>query len=180
MDNEQLVISLLSKTNYNVLPPTTTEFVKSYIQKFVSDVVMYVDATVSIGTIEFVTTYTANQELSQKITGIPSAYSAIDGEIDALVAFSEKYAHLGISEYDVLAKEAIVDFLNLHNGLFVVLLSKLNICELSLAAPKQSGSFSLTSPINGKITIVPITFSFGTVKFLLYELPEDGISSEEA
>ncbi len=64
-----------------------------------------------------------------------------------------------------------MDFLNLHNGLFIVLLSKLNVCELSLNAPKNSQSISLTTEVNGKITIIPIKFSFGTVKFLLYELP---------
>lgn len=172
MDNEQLVTKLLKASNYDALSALTTKFVKTYIKKLVTDVVMYVDTVITVGNIELVTTYSAEQELSQEITGIPAAYSAIDGEPDVLTAFSEKYAGLGITEYNMLAKEAIVDFLNLHNGLFVVQLSKLNICELSLAAPKQAGSFSLTSPIKGKITIIPIAFSFGIIKFLLYELPE--------
>lgn len=171
MDNEQAVLELLSTSNYNTLPSSATDFIKTYIKKLVADVMLYVDSAITIGNIEFVNTYAANQELSQEITGIPSAYSAIDGEPSILTAFAEKYARLGITEYDILAKEAIVDFLNLHNGLFVVQLSKLNICELSLAVPKQSGSFLLTSPVSGKITMIPITFSFGTVNFLLCELP---------
>ncbi|MFT3982955.1 MAG: hypothetical protein QM697_03530 [Lachnospiraceae bacterium] len=171
MDNEQLMTELLESSNYNTLLDSTTEFVRTYIKKLVWDVLTHVDASIAIGDIELLTTYSSGLELSQEITGIPTAYSAIDGEIDTLTAFSEQYAHLGISEYDTLAREAILDFLNLHNGLFVSLLSRLNKYELGLAVPKQSGSFSLTSPVTGKITIIPITFSFGTVRFLLYELP---------
>lgn len=147
-----------------------SEFVRIYIQKLVSDIRQYVDSEITVGTVEQLSSYYIRQELSQEITGIPSAYSAIDGEPEVLTAFSEKYARLGITEYDELAKEAIVDFLNLHNGLFVVQLSKSNICELSLSAPKQSDSFLLTSPVYGQITMIPITFSFGTVNFLLCEL----------
>jgi len=171
MDNEQLTAELLRSSNYDALPDSTTAFVRTYIKKLIWDVLTYVDASIAVNNIELVTTYSSDLELSQEITGIPAAYSAIDGDIDALTAFSEHYAHLGISEYDTLAREAILDFLNLHNGLFVSLLSKLNMYELSLAVPKQSGSFSLTSLVTGKITIIPITFSFGTIKFLLYELP---------
>lgn len=147
-----------------------SEFVRIYIQKLVSDIRQYVDSEITVGTVEQLSSYYIRQELSQEITGIPSAYSAIDGEPEVLTAFSEKYARLGITEYDELAKEAIVDFLNLHNGLFVVQLSKSNLCELSLSAPKQSDSFLLTSPVYGQITMIPITFSFGTVNFLLCEL----------
>ncbi len=173
MDNKRLAAELLKSSNYDALSDSTTEFVKTYIKKLVWDVLTHVDPAITIGNIELVTTYSSELELSQEITGIPAAYSAIDGEISVLTSFSEQYAHLGISEYDTLAREAILDFLNLHNGLFVSLLSKLNMYELSLAVPKQSGSFSLTSRVTGKITIIPITFSFGTIKFLLYELPLD-------
>lgn len=165
MDNEQLTEELLKASNYDAIANSTTAFVRTYIKKLVWDVVTYVDESISVNNIELVTSYSSALELSQEITGIPAAYSAIDGETSALTAFSEQYAHLGIAEYDTLAREAILDFLNLHNGLFVSLLSKLNMYELSLAVPKQSGSFSLTSKVNGKITIIPITFSFGTINF---------------
>ena len=171
MENEALVLSLLEKSNYNTLSDTMTEFVKTYIKKLVADIILYVDSSIVIEKIETVDKYTASQELSQDITGVPSAYSAIDGDENVLVIFAEKYACLGIDTYDMLAREAIVDFLNLHNGLFIVLLSKLNLCELSLNAPKQADKLDLKTEVNGKITIIPIKFSFGTVKFLLYELP---------
>ena len=171
MTNDDLVVSILENSNYNEISSSMTEFVRSYIEKLIADISLYVDSSIVVEDIETVTKYKAGQELSQDITGVPSAYSAIDGDKDVLVHFAEQYAKLGIDTFDVLAKEAILDFLNLHNGLFRVLLSKLNLCELSLNAPKQNESLNITTEVNGKITIIPVRFSFGTVKFLLYELP---------
>ena len=171
MTNDELVAGILENSNYNDISGSMTEFVRNYVEKLVSDISLYVDSSIVVENIETVHKYTAGQELSQDITGIPSAYSAIDGEPEVLVQFAEQYAKLGIDSFDVLAKEALLDFLNLHNGLFIVLLSKLNLCELSLNAPRQTEALSITTEVNGKITIIPIRFSFGTVKFLLYELP---------
>lgn len=171
MTNDELVINILENSNYNDISRDLTDFVKTYINKLVSDVAMYVDSSIVVENIQTVDKYTAGQELSQDITGVPSAYSAIDGDPATLAHFAESYAKLGIDSFDVLAKEALLDFLNLHNGLFIVLLSKLNLCELSLNAPKQNDKLSITTEVNGKITIIPIRFSFGIVKFLLYELP---------
>lgn len=169
MDNAQLVSQIISKSNYNEISSSISDFVKTYINKLISDITLYVDSNISIKKISTVDSYTAKHELSQRITGLPSAYSAIDGEEDILVQFAEAYARLGIKTFDELAKEALVDFLNLHNGLFVVLLSKLDICELSLSAPVQANEISLKSTIHGAITIIEIQFTFGIVKFMLLE-----------
>ena len=171
MTNDDLVLSILDNSNYNEISGSMTEFVRTYVEKLVTDVSLYVDSSIVVENIETVDKYKAGQELSQDITGVHSAYSAIDGEPDVLVQFAEQYAKLGIDSFDILAKEALLDFLNLHNGLFIVLLSKLNLCELSLNAPKQNEYLNITTEVNGKITIIPIRFAFGTVKFLLYELP---------
>ena len=93
----------------------------------------------------------------------------IEMSVRELVEFAERYSHLGIKTFDVLAREAILDFLNLHNGLFVVMLSKNNICELSLDAPRQNGNISLDLAQYKTITVIPIIFPYGTVKFFLCE-----------
>ncbi|MCR5508680.1 MAG: hypothetical protein K6F34_08325 [Lachnospiraceae bacterium] len=171
MKSDELVVNILDNSNYNDIASDLTEFVRTYIEKLVSDVSLYVDSSIVVEDIETVDKYKASWELSQDITGVPSAYSAIDGNPDVLVAFAEMYSKLGVDTFDTLAKEALLDFLNLHNGLFIVLLSKLNICELSLDPPRQNKYLDITTEVNGKITIIPIRFSFGVVRFLLYELP---------
>lgn len=170
MDNITAMNALLEKTNYKLIASESSDFVNSYIRKLIINLLTYVNNDITVGDIELVSEYHANRELSQEITGVPSAYSAIDADEQALVGFAEDYSKMGIKEYDTLAKESLLDFLNLHNGLFVVELSKMNICELMLTAPKQNGAFLMTSPVSGKITIIPVTFPYGTIKFLLCEL----------
>lgn len=169
MDKITLMQELLAKSNYDEISSKTSDFVNEYIRKLIVNLLAYVNDDFSVGNIELVNEYAANRELSQEITGVPSAYSAIDSDESALIHFADDYSKMGIKEYDALAKESILDFLNLHNGLFVVELSKSNICELMLSAPKQNGAFLMTSPVMGMITVIPITFSYGTIKFLLCE-----------
>ena len=169
MDNNRSVSRILETSNYGSLT-NTSDFVKTYIEKLVHNISMYVDPDFSLGNIEIVNGFSGKVELSQAITGIPSAYSCVEGKEDTLTAFAEHYSHLGITSFDVLAREAILDFLNLHNGLFVVMLSKNNICELSLDAPKQNGNYSLDLAQYKSITIIPVIFTYGTVKFFLCEM----------
>ena len=168
MDNNRSVSRILEASNYLTLTDMS-DFVRTYIEKLVYNISMYVDADFSLGNIDIVNNFSGKCELSQAITGVPSAYSCIEGPNDTLVEFAERYSHLGVKSFDVLAREAILDFLNLHNGLFVVMLSKNNICELSLDAPKQNGNFTIDLATYKSITVIPVIFSYGTVKFYLCE-----------
>ena len=161
---------LMDQTNMQALKPQMSDFVSEYIKKLIIDLLTYVNEEITVGDIELVSEYYANKELSQEITGVPSAYSAMDATEDVLIRFAQDYSKMEMNEYDILVKESLLDFLNLHNGLFVVQLSKLNICELSLAAPKQNGAFLMSSPATGKITVIPVSFPYGTIRFLLCEL----------
>ena len=168
MDNKGSVSRILEASNYLMLE-NMSEFVRTYIEKLVYNISMYVDPDFTLGNIDILNDFSGKCELSQAITGVPSAYSCVDGKEEALVQFAERYSHLGIKAFDVLAREAILDFLNLHNGLFVVMLSKNNICELSLDAPKQNGNFTIDLALYKSITVIPVMFSYGTVRFFLCE-----------
>ena len=168
MDNNKVCSKIIEASNIASLE-NISDFVRTYIEKLVYNISMYVEPEFSLGSIEILSDFSGRCELSQAITGIPSAYSCIDGKTDALVTFAEHYSHLGITSFDMLAREAILDFLNLHNGLFVVMLSKNNICELSLDAPKQNGNYSIDLAQYKSITVIPVMFSYGTVKFFLCE-----------
>ena len=170
MDTEKMMNDILEASNFAELKDRMSDFVSEYIRKLILDVLMYVNTDISVGEITLVSEFYANKELSQEITGVPSAYSALDASEDVLIRFAADYSKMEMNEYDVLVKESLLDFLNLHNGLFVVQLSKLNICELSLAVPKQNGAFLMSSPATGKITVIPVSFPYGTIQFLLCEL----------
>ncbi|MDO4508649.1 MAG: hypothetical protein Q4B53_01850 [Lachnospiraceae bacterium] len=169
MNDQELLNNILLNSSFESKKSEMDEFSILYVTKLVSDIILYVDADISLGDITFCDSYNLEHEVSQEITGIPSAYSALDGNIKVLTAFAESYSNLGIAEFDSLCRESLLDFLNLHNGLFVVELSEKNICELSLGVPKQGNSYEIkpTSSLHGHITLIPITFSYGTITFVL-------------
>lgn len=167
MDNTKQTSRLLEATNISSLD--ISSFVSAYINKLVYNILTYVDDNITIGEIKVLNNYTVENELSQEITGIPGAYSCVDADPNTLVKFAVAYSNFEINEFDMLAKEAIVDFLNLNNGLFVVYLSENNLCELSLDVPKQNGNHKIDSNSYKSITVIPISFSYGNINFLLCE-----------
>lgn len=168
MDNQNYINELLNNSNYNDIKGSSDEFTEAYIKKLLENIILYVDSSISLGQIVFTDTYRLEQEISQEIIGVPAAYSAMDGNIKVLTTFAESYANIGITEYDSLCQDALMDFMNLHNGLFIVELSQNKICELSLSVPKQNGFHRLSSTdIAGKITVIPVNFKYGTINFIL-------------
>ncbi len=153
-----------------------SKFVSIYKDRLTENIKQHANENIKIRDVEFYDSYELDLELSQEITGYPSAYSAISGTPDVLVKFSEDYARVGIDEFDDLCKEALLDFLNLINGLFIVYLSKNNIYELSLNAPKKDTNISLKAGVNGTIAAIPIEFPYGVVTFIIIEPP--GISEK--
>ena len=169
MNSQELLDTILKNSNYESVKSSMNEFTREYIKKLLLDIILYVDANISLGDISFIDNYHLEHEVSKEIVGVPSAYSALDGNTKVLTAFAENYSKLGIAEFDSLCREALLDFLNLHNGLFVVDLSEKNVCELSLGVPKQSEDYQLSdsSNLEGKITLIPVTFSYGVITFVL-------------
>ena len=78
MDNNKLVSRILEASNFSSIA-NMSEFVKTYIEKLVHNISMYVDTDFSLGQIEIVSGFSGKVELSQAITGIPSAYSCVEG-----------------------------------------------------------------------------------------------------
>lgn len=163
---EELLSKIPNNPNIETLKPT--DFLLKYIAKLLHNLSLFIEPDIRVMEISKTNSYAAGHELMQKIIGIPSAYTAVDGKQDVLIEFAERYSHMGVTAYDDLAKEVILDFLNLHNGLFVVDLSKEDSIELSLEPPIQEDTdLSLRM---GHITAIPIQFSFGKLTFLLIEL----------
>lgn len=169
MDNKRPYSRILESSNFSQVEGLS-EFAGYYIEKLVYNISIYADADCTLGSIELIQGFSCRCELCQTIGGERSACSYIDGRDEVLVAFAESYSQLGIRSFDILAREALLDFLNLNNGLFAVMLSRNNICELSLEAPVQGGSFSVDNAQYRSITVIPVIFQYGTVKFYLCEV----------
>ncbi|MCR5789793.1 MAG: hypothetical protein K6G83_07885 [Lachnospiraceae bacterium] len=147
-----------------------SQFVSIYVERLTENIKQHANDQMKLLDINLYDSFELNEELAQEITGYPSAFSAISGDHDTLVHFAEDYARVGIDQYDDLCKEALLDFLNLINGLFAVYLSQNNIHEVSLNAPtRDEKGLVLDAEQIGKIYAIPIEFPYGIVTFVLAE-----------
>lgn len=138
-----------------------------YISELIFNLSRFVQPNITSKAIETLPALPEDCYLSQNIVGGYSAYTAIFGEEEALRKFAEIYSKFEIDVFDDLAKEVIVDFLNLINGIFIVDLSSSSNLESTLEPPAIRSS----APRNPKRTnyVVPIVFDFGIVNFVLSE-----------
>ncbi len=101
---------------------------------------------------------------TQKIEGSINISTAIDLDERTGKVFASRYAGEDFPEYDEYCQASLEDFLNLHNGLFLVNMSNLYDIELTLTPPENT-SDQLYTP-SGDTYFLPIIFTFGTVNFL--------------
>lgn len=110
---------------------------------------------------EYATSYCA----AQNITGQYPISSALDMNETTAIAFASRYAGEDFEEIDEFVIASLEDFLNLHNGLFVVNLSNTNSVELNLEPPETIQN-DLYAP-DGLTYLLPIHYSFGTINFII-------------
>ena len=81
------------------------------------------------------------------------------------ISFASRYAKMEFSELDEYVKASIDDFLNLHNGLFLVNMSNAFSMELSLTPPVTEEGSTISLP-DGSF-IIPVIYPFGTVHIIV-------------
>lgn len=87
---------------------------------------------------------------------------SVCGDEKTLINFSSRYAGEEFTEMDEYIDACINDFINLHNGLFIVNVSQDNGIELTLTPPEIRPISSLPkSPY-----VISAKYSFGTINFI--------------
>ncbi|SCP95118.1 chemotaxis protein CheX [Anaerobium acetethylicum] len=115
-----------------------------------------------------ISAYPSNYCVSQVIKGSFSAYTAIDMDRDTFITFASRYAGENFSEFDEYVKASVEDFLNLHNGLFAVNMSNDHSIDLTLNPPIHENN-CIIAP-SAFLSCIPVSFSFGTINFLISNL----------
>lgn len=109
--------------------------------------------------------YMTNYCVTQTIEGEFTMHTCMDVNRDAAIAFAARYAKEDFTEFDEYVQASLEDFLNLHNGLFLVNMSNSDSLELNLLPPEAHENERTTK--QEKIYIFPIIFPFGTIHFML-------------
>ena len=109
--------------------------------------------------------YPTNYCVSQKINGSFSVRPYLDMSEDTCIAFASRYVGDTFTEFDEYVRSSLEDFLNLHNGLFMVNESNDYSIELELETPVIENADLLT--FENETYLLPIVYPFGTLYFLV-------------
>ena len=102
---------------------------------------------------------------TQMITGNYNLGTAIDMSEEVAIEFASRYAGESFTQFDEYVSASLEDFLNLHNGLFIVNVSNSTDMELKLEPPVELGN-EIYAP-EGSTYLLPLSYTFGTVNILV-------------
>lgn len=103
--------------------------------------------------------------VSQNIYSDHEFVTHIDCDRETAIAFASRYAKEDFIEFNEYIVAALEDFLNLHNGLFIVNASNQLSKDISLAPPVITEDGVLSGP--NKCVDFPVAYPFGTVHLLV-------------
>lgn len=116
-------------------------------------------------TVEELTEFPAECCVKQEIKGNYSIVTYLAMDEETAIAFASRYAEENFEAYDEYVQASLEDFLNLHNGLFIVNVSNDSSTELSIGTPEHVEEPLL---LFDHVTYhFPILYTFGTVHFLI-------------
>ena len=101
----------------------------------------------------------------QEVIGEYSVVSYLNMNEETAIEFASRYVGDHFDTYDEYVQASLEDFLNLHNGLFIVNCSNDHSMELSITAPTHIDDSIITFEEN--TYYIPVLYSFGTVHFII-------------
>lgn len=115
--------------------------------------------------IEEITEFPVEYCVKQEILGQCNIKTYIGMSEETAIAFASRYVEDKFEEFDEYVQASLEDFLNLHNGLFLVNLSNDESIELTLDAPVQTEEPILE--FKNTTYRIPVMYTFGTVHFIM-------------
>lgn len=104
--------------------------------------------------------------VSQAIFSERDYITHIDSDRDTAVAFASRYAKEDFSEFNEYVVAALEDFLNLHNGLYVVNVSNEQSNSAIALAPPEVTEEGILIGAN-KCVDFPVAYPFGTIHLII-------------
>lgn len=142
-----------------------TPFGKLYTELLFNNFVRFVGEDFTALDPEQITAYPPECCICQKVVGDYSISSYISMDEETAITFASRYVGDEFEEYDEYVQASLADFLNLHNGLFIVNTSNMCSKELTITAPEE-----IESPIldfTNRTYHFPVLYTFGIVHFIL-------------
>jgi hypothetical protein len=168
---ETLLEAVLSKEGLT-LRPTLSD----YISLFAKNIIRFIDSSIRLEVVssEAISTYewTAQQPLTNSDRSF-SRLTAIGGTEDSFLKLASIYAQETIDEPGEMMEASVGEFLNLHNGIFLVNLSNQSIeLEMEPQTVIRGAEFVAGSPVKAVIHINGPLVSFDLIITNLSDLTE--------
>ncbi len=142
-----------------------TQHETSFIHLLLSNLVRFIGDDFTLVPPSLCKEYPTNYCVSQKVTGEFSICPYLDIPEDACIAFASRYVGDTFTTFDEYVQASLEDFLNLHNGLFMVNMSNDFSIELGLTPPTIQDTDLLT--FETETYLLPIVYPFGTIHFII-------------
>lgn len=156
---------------------TEKEGYAEYVSLFVKNIVRFIDDEVYVEASEAKNVET-EWLVSQEITGEKPLWSAIAADEKVFLEIASVFAEEELTEADELAQASVSEFLNLHNGIFLVNMSNKGT-ELEMKPQKVDHASAISVPKENGLC-VSVQTSKGTFQLLLSYLPESVVVSEKS
>jgi hypothetical protein len=142
---------------------TFSDLYKEYISLFYKNVVRFIDSNLRIDHVEVIESRQYDYLIKQDITGPKRIYTGFGGKTEVLVKLASEYADEAFHSLDDYAQDALGEFLNLNNGLYLVNLSD-NGVDMSLDIQSIQKNHLIES---NKVYCIPFYTSFGRIDLLI-------------
>jgi len=170
IDNRDLVLNMI---DHLFLDGTMiSDLSRTYFELLFNNIIRFLGEDFTPLEAESIDAYPVEITASQDLEGDHHIRSYISMDEETVIAFASRYVGDTFTEVDEYVRASIEDFLNLHNGLFVVNISNQKSLEMELTPPVQ-----IEEPIlDFKYQAIhfPVLFSFGIVHFIVELLELEG------
>jgi CheY-specific phosphatase CheX len=138
-----------------------------YLSLFARNIIRFIDEQIYIEVTDSSIPQRGEWIVQQEIVGDSPLFTAISADKNVFLNIASAYAEEELTVVDDLAEASVGEFLNLHNGIFLVNLSNRGI-ELNMKPPKviQNGI------VEGEVFFVTVNTPKGSFQLLLSEHPE--------
>lgn len=163
-ENKEDIQRLLN--NFALLSETSIpEFGQSYFELLFNNLVRYIGEDFITLPPEVCKEFATDHCVSQTINGINVIKIYLNMDSSTAINFAERYTNEAFPLFNEYVEASIEDFINLHNGLFIVNASNSNSNELSLGIIEHNDHDLLS--FDTVTYSFPIYYSFGIVHILM-------------
>ena len=164
VENQEAIEAIISKF-FIIAEMPVEETNIMYLELLFNSLIRFVGEDFSPLTPMVLDEYPVTFGVSQSISSDREYLTHIDCDRETAIAFASRYAKEEFSDFDEYVIAALEDFLNLHNGLFIVNVSNSLSKTISLAPPSITMDGVISGP--NKAVDFPVAYPFGTIHVII-------------